>query len=210
MIEFEKQAEVADWLGTGSINFFGMPFSGKDSQAKRISDRFEGVVLGGGDILRNSVIPPRVKALIDAGKLAPTQDYIDIVLPYLSQEALSNKPLFLSAVGRWEGEETSVMATLDKALHPLRMVVFLKLHEEAAKARLQSEDIRMHRGDRVDDDLIVLDQRINEFQHKTLPVIDHYRRLGLLVEIDATLPKDEVESQILGAMAVRAGVSLTI
>ncbi len=208
MIDREKQAELAEWLGTGSINFFGMPFSGKDSQAKRFSDRFGGVVLGGGDILRNSIIPPHVKELIDAGHLAPTEDYIKIVLPYLSQEEFSDKPLLLSAVGRWKGEETSVIAALESADHPLRLVVFLSLDKEIAHQRLQAEDLREHRGDRVDDDMIVLDHRISEFENKTLAVIEHYRELGYLIEVDATLSKDEVERKILGEMAVRAGVSL--
>ena len=50
--------------------------------------------------------------------------------------------------------------------------------------------------------------RIEEFQTKTLPVIQHYDEMGLLVEIDANLPKDEVELQVLGALAVRAGVNI--
>ena len=208
MIEYENHEELAAWLGTGSVNFFGMPFSGKDSQAKRLNSHFDGNILGGGDILRNSAIPPEVKTIMDAGKLIPTQDYINIVLPYLSKEEFANKPLFLSAVGRWKGEENSVKAALEQAHHPLKMVVHLALDVAQAQKRLESEDIREHRGSRIDDDTEVLKHRIEEFQTKTLPVIKHYDDMGLLVEIDANLPKDEVELQVLGALAIRAGVNI--
>lgn len=204
MIEFEKRDEVATWLGTGSVNFFGMPFSGKDSQAKRINEHFNGTVLGGGDILRNSVIPHKIQKIMDSGELIPTGAYIDIVLPYLSRPEFADQPLFLSAVGRWQGEELNVMSALKVARHPLKLVVHLKLDEEIAHSRLKSEDIREHRGARLDDDTEVLERRISEFHTKTLPVIEHYRDMDLLVEIDATLSKDEVEGQILNAMATRA------
>lgn len=209
MIEFEHQEKVAEWLKTGSVNFFGMPFAGKDSQAKRIAEHFKGVVLGGGDILRNSVIPPEVQTIMNSGELIPTEDYIKIVLPYLSQIDFADKPLFLSAVGRWKGEETSVLQALETANHPLKMVVHLTLDEAIARERLRSEDILEHRGNRIDDDLETLERRIVEFNEKTLPVIEHYRELGYLVEVDASLPKDEVEKQILGAMAVRANFALS-
>ncbi|MCA9334478.1 hypothetical protein KC963_05500, partial [Candidatus Saccharibacteria bacterium] len=99
-----KEVEVIrKWLGTGSINIFGMPFAGKDTQGKILSDMLDCPLLGGGDILRNSVIPDHVRAAQKKGLLIPTEDYINIVLPYLGQEAFRGKPLVLSSVGRWHG-----------------------------------------------------------------------------------------------------------
>ena len=42
-----------------------------------------------------------------------------------------------------------------------------------------------------------LQTRFDEFRNKTLPVIDFYKRRGLLVEIDGTLSLDEVTKEIL-------------
>ena len=39
--------------------------------------------------------------------------------------------------------------------------------------------------------------RIEEFRVKTMPVIDFYRDLGLLIEVDASLAKDEVYVDLL-------------
>ena len=72
----DEIAAIKQWLGTGSINIFGMPFAGKDTQGKILSDMFDGPLLGGGDILRNSVLPEHVRAAQKKGLLIPTEDYI--------------------------------------------------------------------------------------------------------------------------------------
>ncbi len=208
MIDFEKTPELKTWLGSGSINFFGLPFAGKDSQARRIADRLQGTVLSSGDIFRNSVIPPKTKAIIDSGVLAPTQDFIDIVLPYLKKSEFAGRPLMLSSVGRWHGEEEGVIGALEESKHPLKAVVYLALDEAIAIERLDLEENAIERGIREDDGKEKLLTRIEEFHNKTLPVIDYYREAGLLIEIDASLPKDDVERTILEQLISRASTSL--
>ncbi|MEO6109675.1 MAG: nucleoside monophosphate kinase [Candidatus Saccharimonadales bacterium] len=204
MIDFKKTPELATWLGSGSINFFGLPFAGKDSQAKRLDERFGGITLSSGDIFRNSVIPPKTKEMIDRGELAPTQDFIDIVLPYLKKDDLNGHPLMLSSVGRWHGEEEGVIGALNESGHPLKAVIYLTLDEAAAIERLDLEENATERGIRADDDKEKIFKRIDEFKMKTLPVIDYYRGVGLLIEVDASLPKDDVERIILEQLAKRA------
>lgn len=204
MIDFEKTPQIKEWLGAGSINFFGLPFAGKDSQANRLAERFNATVLSSGDIFRNSVIPEKTKAMIDRGELAPTQDFIAIVLPYLQKAEFSGRPLMLSSVGRWHGEEEGVIGALDESDHPLKAVVYLSLSEDIAIQRLSLEENAAVRGIRADDSEEKLLKRIDEFKQKTLPVIEYYRQHGLLIEIDASLPKDEVEQLILEELALRA------
>lgn len=102
-MEETTRSQLKAWLGSGSINIFGRPFAGKDTQGKKLAALFDATLLGGGDILRGSTMPERIKALMRTGELIPTDDYISIVLPYLSQPALAGKPLILSSVGRWHG-----------------------------------------------------------------------------------------------------------
>src|SRR4051812_48122280 len=94
---------VKQWLGTGSINIFGLPFAGKDTHGGELAKIFDAPLLGGGDILRNSIIPPELQASLDAGNLFPTNEYMNIVTPYLSKEEFADRPLVLSSVGRWIG-----------------------------------------------------------------------------------------------------------
>lgn len=196
--------KIAAWLETGSVNFFGLPFSGKDYQASRLQQRLGGAVLGGGDILRNSTIPADIRAIMNAGTLIPSEAYVDIVLPYLSKPEFAHGPLFLSSVGRWHGEEEGVMQALEQSGHPLKAAVYLTLSENETVRRFNEDTHKEDRGIRADDEEAVLMNRLAEFRTKTTPVIEFYRRAGLLIEIDASQTKDEVELAIQRALFNRA------
>ncbi|MFZ2544914.1 MAG: nucleoside monophosphate kinase [Candidatus Saccharimonadales bacterium] len=198
---------ITQWLGSGSINLFGLPFAGKDTQAELLVSSLGGVRLSGGEILRNSNIPPHVKAAMDAGDLAPTQEYINIVLPYLSRKDFKGKPLILSSVGRWHGEENGVLQATEKSGHPTKAVIFLTIDENTLRYRWKIAQDSGDRGERADDAEHILDNRLSEFIDKTLPVIDHYRNLGLLIEIDASGDVQSVYEQILLALENRASGS---
>ncbi|CAN5393881.1 adenylate kinase [soil metagenome] len=203
MIDSQKISTIKTWLGSGAINIFGLPFAGKDEQTSRLVEILEGTKLGGGDILRASTTP-EVQSYLDAGKLIPSDLYVQMVLPYLSRPELSDRPLLLSSVGRWYGEEDGVMHVLDDSHHPLKAVIYLDITKEDALARLHASKHIGDRGDRNDDDEQLLATRFDEFEQKTTPVINHYRELGLLIEIDATSSRDDVQDAILDQLFQRA------
>lgn len=204
MEDSQKLSVIRKWLGTGSINIFGRPFAGKDTHGRELVTLFDGVLLGGGDILRNSIVPEHVTTLIRAGKLAPTEDYIAIVLPYLSKEEFSDKPLILSSVGRWHGEEDGVLGAAKASGHPVKAVVYLDITEEGVRARWQEKNHVGARGERHDDTEEILETRLEEYREKTLPVIDYYKNSGLLIDIDSSLPKNVVLQTIIDELYKRA------
>ena len=195
---------IKEWLGTGSINIFGRPFAGKDTQGKKLADLFDAHIMGGGEILRNSTISPRISEVLARGELIPSEDYVEIVLPYLSKPEFMGKPLILSSVGRWIGEESGVMQALQQANHDLKCVVYLDISEDEVRSRwhaLKNHDDRHHRND---DTLEALEVRLTEYREKTLPVIEKYRELGLLVEMDGAGEVEDIHRNILVALANRA------
>lgn len=192
-----RVTSIRNWLQAGSINIFGMPYAGKDTQGQRLANLFNAPLLGGGDILRNSVIPPHVKAIVEAGQLAPIEDYLRIVLPFLSKPEFTDRPLMLSSVGRWKGEEEGVIRATQESGHPTKAVVYLKIGEPLLRRRWQDAQDVNDRGERADDAAHVLDTRIQEFHQKTLPVLDAYRELGLLIEINGDQDPDAITDQIL-------------
>jgi adenylate kinase len=205
--------EIAVWLQTGSINIFGRPFAGKDTQGRILADLFDGVLLGGGEILRNSVIPERSRAAIQNGELIPTEDYIDIVLPYLSKEEFAGKPLILSSVGRWHGEEEGVIGATFTSKHEMKAVIYLDLSEEDSWERWrkdQEEKSKGDRGNRSDDVEEVLKRRFKEFDSKTLPVLDYYRdTTDMFITVQANQHGATVTANILEALKGLADKSTT-
>lgn len=195
---------ISQWLGTGSLNLFGLPFAGKDTHGTELAQLFNGVLLSGGDILRNSVIPPHVKAEIDAGRLAPTDEYVQIVLPYLSKPEFADRPLILSSVGRWAGEEEGVLKAAEQSGHPIKAVIFLNLDPAVARERWKNSKETGDRGERADDAEHLLDVRFAEFEAKTRPVLEAYRDKGLLIEVDGIPPIREVSTTILNELLKRA------
>lgn len=197
------------WLDTGSINIFGRPFAGKDTQGKKLAALFDGVLLGGGDILRNSTIPPHVSAALHRGELIPSKDYVEIVLPYLSKPEFAAAPLILSSVGRWSGEERGVIDALDKASHPLKAVFYLELEEEVVRERWLALEAHDDRGGRYDDTADILAVRLAEFREKTMPVLEAYQEQGLLERIDARGTPEEIYERILARLAKRVATTMS-
>lgn len=197
-------AAIKAWLKTGSLNLFGLPFAGKDTHCHRLAELLDGVVIGGGDILRSQESPAHVRTHIDTGALAPTEEYLRIVLPYLAQEKLKPHPLILSSVGRWHGEEAGVLEATAQAGHPLLAVIYLNITEDEMHRRQAASGELQDRGERNDDAAHILDKRVAEFHNKTMPVIDFYKGQDMLITIDGMHPREAVHATIIAELAKRA------
>lgn len=196
MNDTEKIEVIRKWLGTGAINIFGRPFAGKDFQGRQLIERLGGNMVSSGEILRSS----KAEITTRKGKLTPTKDFYEIVLPYLGRPEISDRPLFLSSIGRWHGEEAEVMNALEKSGHPLKAVIFLDISPNESHTRWLAREINNDRSERYDDTEETLSIRFNEFQEKTLPVLDYYRNLGLLLEIDGKGPRKEITDLIIDGL----------
>lgn len=197
---------VTHWLGVGSINLFGLPFAGKDTQARMLADLFGGVVIGGGDILRSHHDPAEIERVMAGGGLIPSDFFFNLVLPYFSKPAFKNKPLILDAVGRSEGEETVITKAAAASGHPLMAVVLLQLSVQEVWRRFDAAMRDHDRGQRTDDHRGVLQNRLEKFRTKTEPVIAFYRSKGLLIEVNGALPREAVTDEILHGLATRAAL----
>jgi len=201
LTDTEKWQAITQWLGSGSINVFGRPLAGKDTQAAALAERLNGPQLSGGDILRKAAAPD-VLAEIDKGLLLTQKRYLEIVTPYLQKEEYDNRPLILSSVGRWDGEQQTILQVTKDSGHPTRVVVYLELSEDQSRERLDhiKQDGHGSRGQRADDHHAALDVRLQEFANKTEPVMQYYDQIGLLVRVDASKPADVVTAEIRDAL----------
>ena len=193
----EQISNIKSWLGTGSINIFGLPMSGKDTQGARLAEVLNAKFLSSGDIIREKEAATR-QDYSAKGNLIPTDVFYEWVLPYFSEPSLSDSPLILSSIGRWSGEEDQVIASTASAGHPIKAVILLNVSEADVESRFEAAKILNDRGIRADDgDLDIFHNRLAEFREKTLPVITHYRDLGLLITINGDQPREQVFAEII-------------
>lgn len=196
----EKIAAIKRWLGTGSVNIFGFPMSGKDTQGVKLAEAIGGKLLSSGIIIRANEVEKH-KKLTDKGNLIPTNIFYEWVLPYFEREDLKSYPLVLSSIGRWFGEEDVVMETAYKTGHEIRAAVLLNISEADVIGRFQKLQILNDRGERQDDkDLAVFQNRLDEFRTKTMPVLEHYKALGLLVNVNGDQSREEVFAEMVNKL----------
>ena len=192
-------AEIQAWLGAGSVNIFGMPYSGKDTVGIRLAELLNGKFLSSGMIIRDYEKANRHDYDdMNKGFLVPQDTFKSIVLPYFAHDDLKGFPLVLSSIGRWHGEEPDTMQAAENGGHPIMVAVLLDVPLEEIEQRWETSKILEDRGERKDDqDKLVLKTRIEEFQEKTSPVVDYYDKAGLLIKIDATGSREVVMENLL-------------
>ena len=194
---------IRNWLGTGSINIFGAPFSGKDTVGNRLAAELQGVLLSSGEILRNAQAQDEaLKNEMNSGALANTDKFRSIVLPYFAKEELKDSPLIMSSIGRWEGEEYDVIEAAKNAGHPIMVALQLEISPEEMERRRQLALESGDRGNRGDDNSVeILQKRISEYKEKTLPVLATYEKMGLLVKVNTEEDRETVFRKVLEAIA---------
>lgn len=193
----KKLEKIKSWLGTGSLNIFGLPMSGKDTVGMRLAEDLQAKFLSSGIIIR-AYEAEQNEDMTGSGKLIPTNTFYDIILPYFSREELRNDSLVLSSVGRWSGEEDKIMEAAKAGGHEIKAVVMLDLTEEEVKNRFEAAKELNDRGERADDaNIEVFETRLAEFREKTMPVLNHYDELKMLVKVPASGSRDEVYTNVI-------------
>ncbi|MBQ3306484.1 nucleoside monophosphate kinase [Candidatus Saccharibacteria bacterium] len=194
----EKISKIRKWLGTGSIDIFGLPMSGKDTVGVRLAETLGARFLSSGMIIR-TMEKENKEHYTDEGHLLPTDLFYEWILPYFKREDLKGSPLVLSSVGRWSGEEERVMEAAEAAGHPIKAVVLLNVSEEEVLERwreakeLGKRDLAHTMERRLDDaDEETFQTRISEFNTKTVPVIRRYQDLGMLVTVSGGADRETV------------------
>ncbi len=200
----EKINTIKQWLGTGSINIFGLPMSGKDTQGVKLAETLDAKFLSSGMIIR-AMESETKQNLTSTGNLIPTNTFYEWVLPYFERRDLFHHPLILSSIGRWQGEENQVMSVAAGAGHEIKAAIILNISEADVEKRFKTAQTLQDRGERQDDkDLQVFRNRLHEFRTKTLPVIQHYQSLGLLIEVNGDQTRDAVFNEIINKLYLKA------
>ena len=199
-----KIAKIKTWLGTGSINIFGLPMSGKDTQGIKLAEALNAKFLSSGIIIR-AMESQTKQNLSGQGNLIPTDIFYEWVLPYFKRPDLAKYPLILSSIGRWHGEEEQVMSTASDSNHEIKAVIVLNISEAEVTSRFEASKILNDRGDREDDkNTQIFNNRLQEFRTKTAPVLQFYKSKGLLIEVKGNQTREQVFNELVEKLAQKA------
>jgi adenylate kinase family enzyme len=207
-IDSATLARITEWIGSGSINIFGLPFAGKDTHGHHLAELLHAPLLSSGQVFRDSrnLLSAEDQQILDTGGLPPSDVFLKLFTPYFRKDEYAGKPLILSSVGRWVGEEQGVLQAAQDSNHPIKAVIYLHLSEHLVYERLRaSQQI----GDRTrpEDSEEHIQTRLDEFNNKTLPAIEEYRKLGLLIEVNSDAAKEEVFESIIARLFMKASAS---
>ena len=189
------------------IVLVGPPASGKGTQAGRIVDRYEGVHIATGDILRSNAergteLGRTASRYMDRGDLVPDEVIIGMVLERMGEGDCAGG-FVLDGFPRTVPQAEALEGRLEELDRRLEAVVSLSVGEDELRRRLAGRAEEQDRAE--DDDEGAIRRRLELFDRETQPLLDFYDDRELLVRVAAEGDPDEVAERIAKALEGRPG-----
>lgn len=181
----------------------GPPGAGKGTQAARLAADLGIPHLSTGDMLRDAVrrgtdLGRKAQSIMEKGELLPDELVVDIMADVLGRNE-SKKGFLLDGFPRTQGQAAALDHILENLGQKLDRVTLLEVSEQELVTRLLG---RAAKEGRADDTHDVITRRLKVYDAQTRPVIDYYRRAGVLAEVDGMGTPDQVYQRLRQA-AVR-------
>jgi adenylate kinase len=183
------------------VLLIGPPGAGKGTQATRIAAHFDLVRIATGDLLRQEVASGSergraAKAYIDRGDLVPDEVVIAMTRDRVVQ-ANTEGGYILDGYPRTLVQAEAAYRWAKARGVAFDLALFFEIGTDELLARLAGRALEEGRSD---DTVQTVRHRLEVFERQTYPLLDYYRRRGILVRIDAVGPVDAVTERILAVL----------
>jgi adenylate kinase len=183
------------------IVLLGPPGSGKGTQAGLLQRRLNVPHISTGELLRAAVaagtpLGMQAKAKMDAGELVPDDLVLGLLEERLSQPDAAAGYL-LDGYPRNVAQCQALDHLLGKLDQSLNRALALIVDEEQIVERLA---VRAQQESRSDDSEAVVRNRLQVYRQQTAPVIDYYRKAGILTEIPGMGEIEAINQRLLAAL----------
>lgn len=175
----------------------GAPGAGKGTQATALAERYGVPAISTGDIFRYNIknqtpLGVKVKEIIDAGEYVPDDVTEEIVASRLA-EPDCEPGFLLDGFPRTMHQVHFLDRYLSERGEKLDAVVSLMVEPEALVQRLLD---RAEIEGRADDNEDTIRRRMEVYAGQTAPLLSHYERGGLLVEVEGTGTVEDVRQRM--------------
>jgi adenylate kinase len=215
------------------IVLLGPPASGKGTQAARLREALDLPHVASGDLFRENLkneteLGRKAKEYMDRGELVPDDITIAMVMDRLSRPDCAGGAL-LDGFPRTMAQAEALDEALAAQGHEISVVPNITVPDEVLVERVSGRRLCRTCGEsyhvtfnppqqpgvcdkdggelyqRDDDKPETVRKRLKVYWEQTSPLIDYYRRKGLLVEIDGDQPIDAVEADLRAAVMEAIG-----
>ena len=210
------------------IIMLGAPGAGKGTHAKKITEKFGIPAISTGDIFRENIkngteLGKKAKEYMDAGNLVSDELVCDLVVDRLKQDDCKNGYI-LDGFPRTIPQAEALTAALAKDDDAIDYALEIFIEDQAIIDRMSGRRVCKSCGatyhvvnippktegvcDECDGELIVRDddapetvkKRLDVYHEQTAPLIDYYKKQGILKVIDGSKGLDTCFEEICGIL----------
>lgn len=212
------------------IIMLGAPGAGKGTQAKLIADKYNIPHISTGDIFRANIkngteLGQKAKQYMDQGLLVPDELTCDLVMDRIQQDDCKNG-FVLDGFPRTIPQAETLAAALEHINQKMDYAINVDVPDENIVKRMSGRRVCLNCGatyhivsiptkaegicDRCGNEVVLRDddkpetvqKRLGVYHEQTKPLIDYYKKQGILTTVDGTQQMEKVFADIVAVLGI--------
>ncbi|KAM7433153.1 cytidine monophosphate (UMP-CMP) kinase 1 [Porites harrisoni] len=198
-INYPAQRVMSSVVRPIVIFVLGGPGAGKGTQCEKIVKEFGYIHLSAGELLRverasGSENGDLIETCMKEGKIVPVEITISLIEKAMNKS--STKKFLIDGFPRNENNLQGWHKVMDGKAD-VKCVLFFECTEEECIKRIM---LRGESSGRPDDNIESLKKRFHTYETQTMPIIQHYAKLGLVKKIQAIKSPEQVFEEVQNAL----------